>query len=187
MRGDAMNCPDEQDLVAYADGELDAAARDPIEQHLATCAACSAFVVETQGLTSLGRASIARLPGSLAGPAMRGVRPAWPRVVFASLAAAAAVLIAALVAGRLVSGPTDRRVVQVGPTTLAATRTTQSAAQPVALPAPVVSNDELFAEWAAAARRRQATPVRLVPMDEVASFRPPDNRPVTADDLNPRG
>jgi anti-sigma factor RsiW len=178
-----MNCPDEQDLVAYADGELDADDRAAIERHLPMCSACSAYVADMRGLTSLGRASLARLPAAPR-PAMRLVRPAWPRVVFGGLAAAAAVLVAALVAGRLMSEPKDRQIVQVGPTT-SETTSTQSTQRVRDAATPVVSNDELFREWAAAARRR--APVRLVPMDEVASFRPPVDRPVTADDLNPRG
>lgn len=182
-----MNCFDEQDLVAYADGELDAQARAAVERHLAACAACSAYVADMRGLTSKARASFARLPAAerpVARPAMGLVRPAWPRVVVATLAAAAAVLLAALLAARLMSEPKDRRVVQIGPTTT--TNTVASTTQSSVSPTPAASNDELFAQWAAAARRRQS-PVRLVPMDEVASFRPPVDRPVTANDLNPRG
>ena len=36
-----MNCVTENDLRAYHDGELDAAARQEIEAHLASCAPCA--------------------------------------------------------------------------------------------------------------------------------------------------
>ena len=39
-----FTCDDKSTLVAYMYGEVDAAARESVEQHLAACAACAAEV-----------------------------------------------------------------------------------------------------------------------------------------------
>lgn len=46
----AVACPDDLDLAGYADGRLDAAARDRIESHLAECAECIAAVGDARAL-----------------------------------------------------------------------------------------------------------------------------------------
>jgi anti-sigma factor RsiW len=183
-----MNCSDEQNLVAYADGELDAAERGAVERHLATCAACSAYVADMRGITSLGRASVARLGVPPRAPMRLENRVASRRFIISTLAATAAaaavVLLATMISVRLLSRPNDGVVVGVKPTTTVATTTTTSPANALPVSARPSSNDELFERWAAGVRQ---SPVRLVPMEAVANYRPPVERPVTAADLNPRG
>jgi hypothetical protein len=56
-----MNCPNENSLRAYCDGELDVASRPQIEQHLANCPECRTRVREIEVAANRVRAQIAVL------------------------------------------------------------------------------------------------------------------------------
>jgi anti-sigma factor RsiW len=57
-----MSCSWNSQLSAYHDGELDASHRSDVEQHVATCAECSAYLAELRGLSGLFAAEpVARL------------------------------------------------------------------------------------------------------------------------------
>lgn len=48
-----IDCPSQQQLEAYHDGHLDAAARDRIESHLAECEPCRSFLVHLRAISRL--------------------------------------------------------------------------------------------------------------------------------------
>lgn len=100
-----MNCKDLEALLdPYLDGELDAAQRGGVEQHLEGCAACRRRLEDLRALhEALQSADLRfqasdtlkqRLRGELAKAAAREARPRWPRY-----AAAAAVFAVALAIG----------------------------------------------------------------------------------------
>jgi hypothetical protein len=63
-----MNCPNENSLRAFYDGELDAANRSQIEQHLASCPECRARLHATEIAANRVRAQIAALDEPSAAP-----------------------------------------------------------------------------------------------------------------------
>src|SRR6202007_2427913 len=67
-RGGCMNCPNENSLRAFYDGELDAANRSQIEQHLASCPECRARLHKTEIAADRVRAQIAALDEPSAAP-----------------------------------------------------------------------------------------------------------------------
>jgi tetratricopeptide (TPR) repeat protein len=79
-------CPDDERLAEYADGLLDAEAREAIEAHLETCANCRSVVVETMAFlgaedaAAAGGAASAAAPAPARGPAAvtTSVTPAAP-------------------------------------------------------------------------------------------------------------
>jgi len=107
-----MTCEDARGLLtAYVDAELDVAHSLDVEKHLATCPVCARIVENQERLRSAIQSSDlffepppalgARLETALRGSAKPAARPrmAWPW-----MAAAAAILLALVFAGRLQVG-----------------------------------------------------------------------------------
>jgi anti-sigma factor RsiW len=106
--------PEELDLLAFVEEELDAARKAAVAEHVAACARCAESVrrLETARY-ALRSAPLLELPGENREAALtalpdRSVRRGWswrPRLVVPVLATAA---VAAVVAGVVLSGDLDR-------------------------------------------------------------------------------
>lgn len=162
-----MRCSDQETLTIFADGEIAGMEREMIEQHLAGCEACRDLVNEMRALNSISRT------------ALRSLRVSPPRIVLArrrrllqplAFAAAAMIALIVLLAAVVVMSWRDGDAVKVAATPpLPAPATAAHSAREVP---PLL--DEAFERWAAEHRRKQ---IPLIPMEEVATFEPPQRLP----------
>jgi anti-sigma factor RsiW len=91
-----MNCPNQQTISAFVDGELEATQAAEVKRHVVACASCRQFFEEMQWLEARGRSALDAIHvGETPVPNVVQLRPAsrkWARPM--SLAAAAVALLA---------------------------------------------------------------------------------------------
>jgi hypothetical protein len=109
-RDERRDCPDAEQLAEYADGVLDAPAREAIEAHLVTCADCRSVLAETMAflgeeaaadavskpltlVTPAQAADVDAAPKSAAARVVPFRTRSWVTGVGATLAAAAALVL----------------------------------------------------------------------------------------------
>ena len=167
-----MSCPDRESLSAYADGAVEAPQLAEIERHLSGCALCREFVLEMRRLNERGRASLQAIRvGARLEPASLRRTPSRARLVCVlSLAAAATLLVSlsALLVER-------RRNPPKPPAT--------AAAQPPSEEEFAMPSDADFEAWAAPYRKLH---IPLVPMEDVAKYKPQEMLPMSPETPLPR-
>ena len=168
-----MLCPDQLSLSAFSDGGFEAARAAEIADHVATCAACRAFVDELHQLEAWGRSSLRAIKVT-AEPALPVVPLIPPRLRLVRPVALAAAAV--FVAGVLV-------VLWLGAHTRQATRAVPVPGRVAEMAATEdrrgsASDDETFARWAAPYRQLH---IPLVPIEEAARYSPPQIRPALPD------
>jgi hypothetical protein len=104
MSAEFTHSPTPEEIMEYLDGEGQAASRDAIAAHLATCGTCQAVATDLRAVSAHAQAwTVTSAPASLQAPAPAGAKllrfRGWPpsRAAMAALAAAAALLIIIIV------------------------------------------------------------------------------------------
>ena len=154
----AHHGPDEDVIMAYLDGELDAAAADQVKAHLEACAACAGLAEGLRG-TSAALATWDTGPVPAFASKVRDIRSGawWGRVPkhYAALAAAAVLVVAAAVWSRPLHSPAakDSIMVHVGgaesaPATQVMPEARASASYPQVLGSPAMAPPAAMAERA---------------------------------------
>jgi anti-sigma factor RsiW len=167
-----MPCPDQENLIAFADGELDASKAVHIEGHLGSCAACRQVVAEFRNLNALGKSAILSInvPAAFS-PKVIPLPPPVSRLRPLALAAAAIIVTGLLTAFWL----THRTPRATGnPVAISSPSTAPKITAQSALP----SDNDSFERWAENYRRQR---VPLVTAEEAGSYNPPAIRPFGID------
>jgi anti-sigma factor RsiW len=160
-----MPCPDCETLSAFADGQIEPPARAEIERHLSVCAPCCELVAEMRSLNSLGRASFEAIRLPPRPERMMAIESGSKRRLFRVPALAAAAVLLVSAAAALVARWTE--AVRSKPV-MASTR-------PPAKEKYVPPTDAEFETWAAPYLKLH---IPLVPMEDVATYRPPQVFPI---------
>jgi hypothetical protein len=167
-----MPCPDEENLIAFADGELDASQAVQVEDHLGSCAACRQVVTELRNLNDLGKSAIQSINVPAASnPKIIPLPPPESRLRPLALAAAAVIvtgLLAAFWLTQRTPRTTGNPIANTSPST--PSKITAQSALP--------SYNESFARWTEPFRKLD---IPAVTPEEAILYDPPVIRPYGED------
>lgn len=175
-----MNCPDDEVLELFADGELDDAQWADVERHLDICEACRERLVAIRRADTAAREALAALKSSA--PVLRlAAAKKKARLLSMPLAVAAAAAVIAVATGAIWMARYARPealkpavVVKNLPTATPRTASSQPQVEPEALTeevTPLPSSPEEYAKRAAEARRLAIMPVDSLPAWKVDELR----------------
>jgi predicted anti-sigma-YlaC factor YlaD len=160
-----MSCPDRESLSAFADGAVEAPLLAEIERHLSDCAHCREFVLEMRRLNTQGRASLQAIKAAAGAESAPSRRTALRARLMCELSLAAAAVLLLTVSAWFA---TRTRNASRLPTTPVSTKRPSEEKY-------VMPSDADFEAWAAPYRRLH---IPLVPMEDVATYRPREINPI---------
>jgi anti-sigma factor RsiW len=170
-----MNCPEQQTILAFADGEIEAVQAAEVERHLTSCPNCSQFLAEMQWVSDCGRAALRAIPAGETASA----EVVWPRNPWRNWARPAPLAVAAMLLLALSTwkwfAPNDLDFHQV-PRRFAFDKPILAGAGGQS----GESAEAAFEQWAAPYRQLH---VPLVPMEVAASYNPDPIEPILPDHI----
>ncbi len=167
-----MKCPDQQTILAFADGEMATSEAAEFERHLTSCPNCRQFLAEMQWVSDCGRTALRAIPAgeTASGKIVRSRKlwRNWARPVPLALAASL------LLAFSIWAWFAENKI--TSPRRFAVSNRNLTGAAGNSMESP----EAAFEEWAAPYRQLQ---IPLVPMEVAANYNPAPIEPIQPDQI----